>query len=155
MQEGGQTVGGYLKEITMSEIEELLPHREPFLFVDRIEKYDDDEVIGYRRFTEKDFFFKGHFPDYPVVPGVILIETMAQCGGAGIRLSGRVDKDVLFFLASVDKVKFRRQVRPGDEVKMVIKNLRVSPKTLKQSGKAFVGDQMAAQAEWFCLFGSP
>ena len=155
MQEGGQTAGNYLKENTVSEIEELLPHREPFLFVDRIEKYDDEEVIGYRRFTEKDFFFRGHFPDYPVVPGVILIETMAQCGGAGIRLSGRVDKDVLFFLASVDKVKFRHQVRPGDEVKMVIKNLRVRPKTLKQSGKAFVGDQMVAEAEWFCLFGSP
>lgn len=155
MQEGGQTAGDYLKEITMSEIEKLLPHREPFLFVDRIEKYDDEEVIGYRRFTEKDFFFKGHFPGYPVVPGVILIETMAQCGGAGIRLTGRVEKDVLFFLASVDKVKFRQQVRPGDEVKMVIKNLRVSPKTLKQSGKAFVGDQIVAEAEWFCLFGSP
>ena len=155
MQEGGQTAGDYLKEITMSEIKELLPHREPFLFVDRIEKYDDEEVIGYRRFTEKDFFFKGHFPGYPVVPGVILIETMAQCGGAGIRLTGRVEKDVLFFLASVDKVKFRQQVRPGDEVKMVIKNLRVSPKTLKQSGKAFVGDQIVAEAEWFCLFGSP
>ena len=155
MQEGGQTAGDYLKEITMSEIEKLLPHRDPFLFVDRIEKYDDEEVIGYRRFTEKDFFFRGHFPGYPVVPGVILIETMAQCGGAGIRLTGRVEKDVLFFLASVDKVKFRQQVRPGDEVKMVIKNLRVSPKTLKQSGKAFVGDQIVAEAEWFCLFGSP
>ena len=139
----------------MSEIEKLLPHREPFLFVDRIEKYDDEEVIGYRRFTEKDFFFKGHFPDYPVVPGVILIETMAQCGGAGIRLTGKVDPDALFFLASVDKAKFRQQVRPGDEVKMVVKNLRVSPKTLKQSGKAFVGDQVAAEAEWFCLFGTP
>ena len=139
----------------MQDIKQLLPHREPFLFVDRIEKFDDEEVIGYRRFTDKDFFFKGHFPDYPVVPGVILVETMAQCGGAGIRLAGKVDPNALFFLASVDKVKLRQQVRPGDEVKMVIKNLRVSPKTLKQSGKAFVGDDLAAEAEWFCLFGTP
>ena len=139
----------------MAEIEQLLPHREPFLFVDRIESFDDENVIGYRKFTEKDFFFKGHFPGYPVVPGVILIETMAQCGGAGIRLTGKVDPNALFFLASVDKVKFRQQVRPGDEVKMVIKTLRVSPKTLKQSGKAFVGDDLAAEAEWFCLFGMP
>ncbi len=136
----------------MSEIESLLPHREPFLFVDRIEKADEKEIIGYRRFTEKDFFFRGHFPGFPVVPGVILVETMAQCGGAGICMTGLVDKDSLFFLASVDKAKFRQQVRPGDEVRMVIKNLRVSPNTLKQSGQAFVGDQLAAEAEWFCLF---
>lgn len=139
----------------MTEIEQLLPHRDPFLFVDRIEKYDKEEIIGYRKFTEKDFFFKGHFPDYPVVPGVILIETLAQCGGAGIRLTGLVDKDALFFLASVDKVKIRNQVRPGDEVKMVIKNLRYGPKMLKQSGKAYVGDQVTIEAEWFCLFGKP
>ncbi|UCG00012.1 MAG: 3-hydroxyacyl-ACP dehydratase FabZ [Spirochaetaceae bacterium] len=137
----------------MSDIEKLLPHREPFLFVDRIEKADDEEIIGYRKFTEKDFFFKGHFPGYPVVPGVILIETMAQCGGAGIRLSGKLDEDALFFLASVDKVKIRHQVRQGDEVKMVIKNLRVSPKTLKQSGRAYVGEQVAAEAEWLCILG--
>lgn len=138
----------------MNEIEKLLPHREPFLFVDRIEKADNGEIIGYRRFTEKDFFFRGHFPGYPVVPGVILVETMAQCGGAGIRRMGKVGGDALFFLASVDKVKFRRQVRPNDEVKLVIKNLRVSPKTLKQSGQAFVNGELAAEAEWLCLVGS-
>jgi 3-hydroxyacyl-[acyl-carrier-protein] dehydratase len=144
-----------LKEIAMSEIEQLLPHRDPFLFVDRIEKVEEEEIIAYRKFTDRDFFFKGHFPEYPVVPGVILIETMAQCGGAGIRKAGRVDKDAVPFLAAVDKVKFRSQVRPGDEVKIVIKNLRVSRKSLKQSGKAFVGDQIAAEAEWFCLFSTP
>ncbi len=139
----------------MTEIEQMLPHREPFLFVDRIEKATEEQIIGYRRFTEKDFFFKGHFPDYPVVPGVILIETMAQCGGAGIRMTGKVDKETLFFLATVEKAKFRNQVRPGDELKMVIKTLRLSPKTLKQSGQAFVGEQLAAEAEWLCLFGEP
>ena len=139
----------------MTEIEQMLPHREPFLFVDRIEKATEEQIIGYRRFTEKDFFFKGHFPDYPVVPGVILIETMAQCGGAGIRMTGKVDKEALFFLVTVEKAKFRHQVRPGDELKMVIKTLRVSPKTLKQSGQAFVGEQLAAEAEWLCLFGGP
>ena len=144
-----------MKNIEKDDIKRLLPHRDPFLFVDRIEKYDAEEVIGYRTFTEKDFFFKGHFPEYPVVPGVILIETMAQCGGAGIRETGLVDREALFFLATVDKVKFRHQVLPGDEVKMVIKNLRFGPKTLKQSGKAFVGDKLAAEAEWFCLFGMP
>ena len=138
----------------MSEIENLLPHREPFLFVDEIVEASNEKIIAKRLFTDKDFFFKGHFPEYPVVPGVILIETMAQSGGAGLRKLGILGGDALFFLASVDKVKFRRQVRPGDEVRSEIINLRVSPKMVKQSGKAFVGDELAAEAEWLCLIGN-
>ena len=87
------------------------------------------------------------------MPGVILIETMAQSGGAGLRKLGILGDDALFFLASVDKVKFRRQVRPGDEVRSEVENLRVSPRMVKQSGKAFVGDELAAEAEWMCLVG--
>ncbi|MDR0290201.1 MAG: 3-hydroxyacyl-ACP dehydratase FabZ [Treponema sp.] len=137
----------------MSEIEQLLPHREPFLFVDEIVQANESKIVAKRTFTEKDFFFKGHFPEYPVVPGVILIETMAQAGGAGLRKIGILGNDALFFLATVDNVKFRRQVRPGDEVRSEIENLRVSPRMVKQSGKAFVGTELAAEAEWMCLVG--
>ena len=137
----------------MSEIENLLPHREPFLFVDEIVQADNEKIIARHVFGENEFFFKGHFPEYPVVPGVILVETMAQSGGAGLRKIGVLEDQALFFLATVDKVKFRRQVRPGDEVRSEITNLRVSPRMIKQSGKAFVGDELAAEAEWMCLVG--
>lgn len=138
----------------MKDVKKLIPHREPFLFVDSIEKADDDEIIGSKKFTEEDFFFKGHFPGYPVVPGVILVEALAQCGGAGVKSTGTVDGDALFFLATISKAKFKRQVRPGDEVKLIVSNLRVSDKMLKQGGKAFVGDELAAEAEWLCIVGS-
>jgi len=137
----------------MSEIENLLPHREPFLFVDEIVEASKEKIIAKRKFTEKEYFFKGHFPEYPVVPGVILVETMAQSGGAGLRKIGSLGDDSLFFFASVDKVKFRRQVRPGDEVRSEVVNLRVSPNMIKQQGKAYVGDELAAEAEWMCLVG--
>ena len=135
----------------MTDIKALLPHREPFLFLDRIEKADKEEIVGYRRFTDADFFFRGHFPQYPVVPGVILIESFAQCGGAGVRMV--TGNPGIFFLAALEKAKFRRQVKPGEEVRMVITNLRVSKAMVRQSGKAYVGDELAVEAEWLALIG--
>jgi 3-hydroxyacyl-[acyl-carrier-protein] dehydratase len=138
-----------------NEIETLLPHRAPFLFVDEILSADEDTIIARHVFGEGEFFFKGHFPRYPVAPGVILVETMAQSGGAGLRKLGLVGDDALFFLASVDRVKFRRQVRPGEELRSEIKNLRVSSKTIKQSGRGYVGEELAVEAEWLCLVRQP
>lgn len=134
------------------EIQDLLPHRAPFLFVDRIERSDDSGIVGYRTFPADEPFFAGHFPDYPVVPGVILVETLAQCGGAGVRQRG-VLGDRLFFLASIGSVKFRRQVRPGETVRLDVENLRVTERMIKQRGTASVGDEVACEAEWMCLVG--
>ena len=136
-----------------NDIQSLLPHRAPFLFVDEIVSCDENGSVSTRTFTENDFFFKGHFPQYPVVPGVILVETMAQAGGAAVSWQKKFAEGSLFFLGSVDKVKFRNQVRPGDTVRMEIANLRVSGHMVKQAGKAYVGDTLCAEAEWMCLVG--
>lgn len=136
----------------MTNVKSLLPHRDPFLFVDRIEHFDEKTVLGYRQFRSSENFFRGHFPDYPVVPGVLLVESLAQCGGAGVRAQGTLGNK-LFFLAAIEKAKFRRQVRPDEEIKMEIENLRIGARMIRQKGVASVDGEIACEAEWLCLVG--
>lgn len=137
--------------MSFSTPEELLLHRTPFLFLDSLVEVDEHHTVGVRKFRPDEFFFSGHFPEYPVVPGVILIETMAQCGGAGLRQMNILPPGALFVLASVEKVKFRKQVRPGDIATIAVQNLRVSQQVIRQKGTITVEGELAAEATWMCI----
>ncbi len=147
------------------DIEAILPHRAPFLFVDEAENLPDGSIRARRLFRPEEPFFAGHFPGYPVVPGVLLVETLAQAGGVGMLLAAREagaqrdssqsddtgEEALTFFLATVNNVKFRRQVRPGELFEMEITTLRGSPRLIKQAGRGFVGGEVAVEAEWLCI----
>ena len=135
------------------DIESLLPHIKTFLFVDKLLYNGEAGSASLYTFKEDEFFFQGHFPDYPIVPGVILVETMAQAGGMALLQRGSIPKKNPFFLASITKAKFKMQVHPNTTVKIEIKNLRISENMIRQSGKIYIKDAIAAEAEWMCLIG--
>ena len=105
--------------------EDLLPHRPPFLFVDRLLSADEKGSVGEYTFTvEKNEFFKGHFVDYPVVPGVILIEAMAQVAGASVVARHVIGDQAAFAIAAIDEARFRQPFRPGDRLVTVVEHVR-------------------------------
>jgi beta-hydroxyacyl-ACP dehydratase FabZ len=132
-------------------IREILPHRYPFLLVDRIEELEAERVVGIKNVTVNEPFFAGHFPDYPVMPGVLIIEAMAQVAGVLV-LSGIPDrKNKLVLLAGVDGAKFRKPVRPGDQLRIEMKILRSRASMAKVSGTATVDGTVVAEAEMLCV----
>jgi 3-hydroxyacyl-[acyl-carrier-protein] dehydratase len=128
----------------LSEIEEILPHRPPFLFVDDVVEISDTKIIAKRRVRGDEYFFKGHFPNEPIMPGVLIVEALAQTGGIMI-LQKR--KGVIPLFLGIDKVRFKKIVRPGDTLVMEVKLLRDRGDVVKISGVARVGDEIACQAE--------
>jgi 3-hydroxyacyl-[acyl-carrier-protein] dehydratase len=125
----------------------LLPHRYPFLLVDRVLELEKDRVVAIKNVTFNEPFFQGHFPGRPVMPGVLLVEAMAQAG-AFITLSHLgPNHNTLFMLAGLDKVRFRRPVIPGDQVRIEVKAVKIHRPLWKMSAEARVGDELAAEAE--------
>src|SRR6202040_9876 len=102
-------------------IREILPHRYPMLLVDRIEELEVDRIVGIKNVTVNEPFFDGHFPDYPVMPGVLIIEAMAQVAGVLVLSQIPDRKNKLVLLAGVDGAKFRKPVRPGDQLRIEMK----------------------------------
>ena len=139
------------RALDIDAIREILPHRYPFLLVDRIEELENERVVGIKNVTVNEPFFAGHFPDYPVMPGVLIIEAMAQVAGVLV-LSGIPDrKNKLVLLAGVDGAKFRKPVRPGDQLRMEMKVLRSRATMAKVSGTATVDGAVVAEAEILCV----
>ncbi|GAA0179254.1 3-hydroxyacyl-ACP dehydratase FabZ [Clostridium sediminicola] len=133
----------------MNDIETLLPHRHPFLFVDEILSAEKDEIIGIKTFDDSFIYFQEYNSKQKIVPNVILVESMGQCGGAGIKKLG-IGGNALYGFAVIQDVRFFNTVEFGQTVKMVVKNLRVSSRGIKQSGTAFCNGKLVAEATWMC-----
>ena len=131
-------------------IRDILPHRYPMLLVDRIEELEPERVVGIKNVTINEPFFSGHFPDYPVMPGVLIVEAMAQVAGVLVlsQIPDRHKKLVL--LASVEEAKFRKPVRPGDQLRIEMKVLKRKASIAKMSGTATVDGAVVAEAGMLC-----
>ncbi len=130
-------------------IERLLPHRFPFLLVDRIVELTDEKVVGLKNVTINEPFFVGHFPGHPVMPGVLIVEAMAQAGAVMAMSQPGFEpaKKVIYFMA-LDKVKFRKPVVPGDQLRLEVSPLRKGATVWKMRGEALVDGQVVCEAEF-------
>ncbi|MBK9167497.1 MAG: 3-hydroxyacyl-ACP dehydratase FabZ [Bryobacterales bacterium] len=139
-----------MTSLDINEIRKILPHRYPMLLVDRIVEMEAERIVGIKNVTANEPFFTGHFPDYPVMPGVLIVEAMAQTIGVLI-LSTIPDRDEkLVLLASVDFAKFRRPVVPGDQLRIEMSVVRRKASVAKMAGKATVNGTVVAEAEMMC-----
>lgn len=137
-----------MSTMNITEIMKLLPHRYPMLLVDRILEIEPGKrIVGLKNVTANEQFFQGHFPGAPVMPGVLIVEAMAQCG-AVLALRDMEDRDrKLFLFGGVDKARFRKQVVPGDQLIMELTVLQRRANTAKLQGIAKVNDAVVAEAE--------
>jgi 3-hydroxyacyl-[acyl-carrier-protein] dehydratase len=133
--------------LSAKEIQNILPHRYPFLLVDRIIyiNLEDNEIIGLKNVTVNEPFFQGHFPGAPIMPGVLLLEALAQAGGVLVHQKG-YDKKIAVLL-NITSAKFRKPVFPGDVLHLHAKGLHISGNGGKVRAKAMVGDQIVVEAE--------
>ena len=143
------------KTYDIKKIMDLLPHRYPLLLVDRIlEIVPDDKIFALKNVTINEPFFQGHFPGQPIMPGVLIIEAMAQAGGLLVYSSMPKEKQgTAVYFMGMDKVRFRKQVVPGDQLVFEAKILKKRSNTFKMAGIASVNEKRVAEAELMAMFG--
>jgi beta-hydroxyacyl-ACP dehydratase FabZ len=137
----------------IQQIHEVLPHRYPFLLVDKILEIEPGRrVVGLKNVTINEAFFQGHFPGQPIMPGVLIIEAMAQVGGVLLMrtLNASPEKKLLYF-TGIDRAKFRRPVLPGDQVRFELELLHLRSRNGKMQARAFVEGKLVAEAELSCV----
>jgi UDP-3-O-[3-hydroxymyristoyl] N-acetylglucosamine deacetylase/3-hydroxyacyl-[acyl-carrier-protein] dehydratase len=144
----GRHVRDVPSSLTIEQIQEIMPHRYPFLLVDRILSLEEGKrVVGLKNVTINEPFFQGHFPGHPIMPAVLIIEAMAQVGGVLLLSMVEVPKSKLVYFMAIDKAKFRKPVGPGDQVRFELEMVKMRRNSCKMKGKAFVGDDLVAEAE--------
>jgi len=139
--------------LTVEDIKRLLPHRAPFLFVERLaDIVPNESATGYKAVSFNEPYFQGHFPDHAVMPGVLIVEALAQTAGALVVYSqGESGQDRVVYFMTIEKARFRRPVRPGDMLRMPVKALRRRGQVWRFSGEAYVGDTLCAEAEYSAM----
>ena len=136
--------------LDVNEIRRILPHRYPMLLVDRIIELSAERIVGIKNVTANEPFFSGHFPDFPVMPGVLIVEAMAQTAGVLVLKSIEDRASKLVLLVSIEYAKFRKPVVPGDQLRMELIMLKRKASVAKMSGKATVDGALVAEAEVMC-----
>lgn len=135
--------------LNVKEIMQILPHRYPFLLVDKVIEVDLEKgrIVAQKNLTINEAFFQGHFPEAPIMPGVLIIEALAQAGGVLVYLKANEKTSKIAVLMNIKEAKFRSPVRPGDVLKLVCEGIHFSAKGGKINALAYIDDKIAAQAE--------
>ncbi len=140
--------------LDINKIQEYLPHRYPFLLIDRVlEIKSGEKITAIKNVTMNEWFFQGHFPGNPVMPGVLIVEAMAQAGGILVLEQLQEARGKVIYFMTIDAVKFRKPVVPGDTLRLEVTPIKLKGSIAKLHGDAYVGDEKVAEADMMAMLG--